>query len=208
MDGASAMGLGGPNAFLAPGTDTAVPGGVAGGQIGAPDAGGGFIGSLLGKFEQNPGLLLSGGILGMELLKGNQPYPAEQQLSTLATNVGSTGRALDSYLFSGTLPPGAQQAVTQAAESAKATTRSRYAQLGLSGSTMEAEALQRIDQSAAAQTFQIADQLLAQGANYSQISGQLYNDILQSQMATDKELMASLSAFAGGLAGLRGTSAG
>jgi hypothetical protein len=203
------MGLSGPGGFVLPTGDGGVSapiGPATSGTFTFPAAGGtlGHIGSsIMGLIEKNPGLLLSGGLLGMNLLKGNEQYPAEKQLNTLATNAGTQGQALAGYINSGTLPPGAHEAVTSATNAAKATMRSRFAQMGLSGSSMEAQALGDIDRQAAAQTFQMADRLLMEGANYSQLAGQLYNNILQSQVATDRELQQSLMTFAGGLGGLR-----
>lgn len=228
MDGSGAAGLSDPFGFpSAPGAGGFQNTGFSAGDLaslspsptqataaygaagGAPDGAGGFdlsnLGSkALGLLEKNPGVLLSGGLLASQLFRGNQPYPAEQSIQNLATNTGTQGAALSAYINSGTLPPGAQQAVSSATEAAKATTRSRYANLGLTGSTMEAQALQGIDQHAAAQTFQIADQLLAQGADYTKISGSLYNTLLQTQAAQDQEFQKALMTFAGGLGGLRG----
>ncbi len=167
--------------------------------------GGGFASDIMGLIQKNPGALLSGGLLASQLFRGNEQYPAEKTLNTLGTNTGTQGAALSGYIQSGTLPPGAQQAVTQATEGSKATLRSRFAQMGLSGSTMEAEALSNVDRQAAAQTFQFADQLLARGADFTQISQQIQGELLKSQAATDQEFQKSLMAFAGGLGGLRGT---
>jgi hypothetical protein len=193
----------GDNTFSATGFTPLSGVGVSSG--GTINAGGGDIGSsIMGLIQNNPGALLSGGLLASQLFRGNEQYPAEKSLQTLATNTGTQGQALSGYIQSGTLPPGAQQAVTQATEGAKATLRSRFAQTGLSGSTMEAQALGDVDRQAAAQTFQMADQLLQQGANYTNISANLYNDLLKSQAGTDQEFQKALMTFAGGLGGLRG----
>jgi hypothetical protein len=50
----------------------------------------------------------------------------------------------------------------------------------------------------------MADQLLQQGANYTNISANLYNDLLKTQAGTDQEFQRALMTFAGGLGGLRG----
>lgn len=216
MSGSDAMGLSsdtfmlptgtsptGPNAFSATGfTPISGAGVTSGGTIDA--SGGGFGADIMGLIKNNPGALLSGGLLATQLFRGNQQYPAEQSLNTLATNTGTQGAALSGYIQSGTLPPGAKQAVDQATNSAKATLRSRFAEAGLSGSTMEAQALGEVDSRAAAQTFQMADQLLAQGADFTKISGTLYDELLKTQAGTDQEFQKALMAFAGGLGGLRG----
>jgi hypothetical protein len=202
VDGTGAMGLSDPNAagsFGGVGTGQSF-----GGNFGADPAAGGFGSDIMGLIKNNPGALLSGGLLATQLFRGNQQYPAEQSLNTLATNTGTQGAALSGYVQSGTLPPGAKQAVDQATNSAKATLRSRFAEAGLSGSTMEAQALGEVDSRAAAQTFQMADQLLAQGADFTKISGTLYDELLKTQAGTDQEFQKALMSFAGGLGGLRG----
>jgi hypothetical protein len=211
MDAAGAMGLSSPDPFApsssggGPGDPWANSGGTGGTWSSAGGGGGGgFASDIMGLVKKNPGMLLSGGLLASQLFRGNQQYPAEQTLQGLATNTGTQGAALSSYIQSGTLPPGAQQAVTQATEGSKATLRSRFAQMGLSGSTMEAEALSNVDRQAAAQTFQFADQLLARGANFTQISAQIQAELLKTQAGTDAEFQRSLMTFASGLGGLRG----
>jgi hypothetical protein len=200
VDGSGAMGLNSPNTFLLPGTDQPISNSYM-----APAGGGGDIGSsIMGLIQNNPGALLSGGLLASQLFRGNEQYPAEKSLQTLATNTGTQGAALSGYINSGTLPPGAKQAVDTATNAAKATLRSRFAETGLSGSTMEAQALSQVDSRAAAQTFQMADQLLAQGADFTKISGTLYDDLLKTQAGTDQEFQKALMTFAGGLGGLRG----
>jgi hypothetical protein len=195
------MGLNSPNTFLLPGTDQP----ISNSYMASPSGGGGDIGSsIMGLIQNNPGALLSGGLLASQLFRGNEQYPAEKSLQTLATNTGTQGAALSGYINSGTLPPGAKQAVDQATNAAKATLRSRFAETGLSGSTMEAQALGEVDSRAAGQTFQMADQLLAQGADFTKISGTLYDELLKTQAGTDQEFQKALMTFAGGLGGLRG----
>jgi hypothetical protein len=204
VDGSGAMGLNSPNAFLLPGTDQP----ISNSFLAPPGGGGGDIGSsIMGLIQNNPGALLSGGLLASQLFRGNEQYPAEKSLQTLATNTGTQGAALSGYINSGTLPPGAKQAVDQATNAAKATLRSRFAETGLSGSTMEAQALSEVDTRAAGQTFQMADQLLQQGADFTKISGTLYDELLKTQAGTDQEFQKALMTFAGGLGGLRGPTA-
>jgi hypothetical protein len=165
---------------------------------------GGIGASIMGLIQNNPGALLSGGLLASQLFRGNEQYPAEKSLQNLATNTGTQGAALAGYINSGTLPPGAQQAVDAATNAAKAETRSAYGRMGLGDSTMKDQALAEIDQRKAAQTFQFANQLLAQGANYTNISANIYDNLLKTQAGTDQEFQRALMTFAGGLGGLRG----
>lgn len=59
-------------------------------------------------------------------------------------------------LLTGKLPDQAEASVVQATNDAKAALRQRYANMGLSGSTQEAQALASIDQNAESQRFSIA----------------------------------------------------
>jgi hypothetical protein len=167
--------------------------------------GGGDIGSsIMGLIQNNPGALLSGGLLASQLFRGNEQYPAEKQLQTLGTNAGTQGQALAGYLQSGTLPPGAQASVDAATKAKEAQIRSAAARTGTSGSTMEAQQIGEAKQQAAGQQFLIANQLLGQGAKYTNISANIYDELLKSQAGTDQEFQKALMTFAGGLGGLRG----
>jgi hypothetical protein len=185
--------------FLLPGTDTPIAGGFSGGTI---DASGGGLNALLQKFTDNPMLLAAAAPMAMQMFGGGQPaYPAERQLQTLGTNLGSQGQALAGYINSGTLPAGAKQAVDASTNAQKATTRSTYGRLGLSGSTMEAQALGEIDSRAAGQTFLMGDQLLQQGLSAEQIAAGDYRSVLQSEQQRDTNFNNALSNFSLALAG-------
>jgi hypothetical protein len=207
VDGAGAMGLSSPNDFLLPGTDQPIAGGFTAQPAQPMFGGGGDIGSsIMGLIQNNPGALLSGGLLASQLFRGNEQYPAEKQLQNLATNAGTQGQALSGYLQSGTLPPGAQANVDASRNAAEAGIRSADARLGIAGSTMEAQQIGEAKQQAAGQQYLIADQLLKQGADYTKISGTLYDELLKTQAGTDQEFQKALMTFAGGLGGLRGGS--
>jgi hypothetical protein len=158
----------------------------------------------MGFIEKNPGALLSGGLLASQLFRGNEQYPAEKSLQTLATNTGTQGAALSGYVQSGTLPPGAQANVDAATKAREAEIRSAAARTGTSGSTMEAQQIGEVKQHAAAQQFLIAKELLGEGAKYTNLSSNIYDELLKTQAGTDQEFQRALMAFAGGLGGLRG----
>jgi hypothetical protein len=150
---------------------------------------GGGLQSLIDRFASNPAMLLNAAPLALSLFGGgNAPYPAEKQLQTLATNAGSQGQALSSYIQSGTLPPGAQANVDAAKAAAKAGIRSTDARLGLGGSTMESQHLAQVDQQAAGQQFLLADQLLGQGMNAQQIAAGEFRGVLTAEMQRDQQL--------------------
>jgi hypothetical protein len=171
-------------------------GGGAGGVSGA-------INNLFGHLVDNPAILLGGGILGAEALMGNKPVPAQQQVQKAAGEQASVGRTLESYSLSGTLPSGLQEIVNQNTNAGVAAVKSRYAELGLSGSTMEAQAIQQIHEAAAGQTAQIANQLLSQGAQFTSMSNQELSQLLQTQLAQETGLQTAIANFAGALAGAR-----
>lgn len=163
----------------------------------------GGIGSGLSSLLHNPGALLGAGVLGIEGMKANQPLPEQTQLNQLAARTAGQGANLMNYINTGTLPPGAQDAVNQSTQAAKAAVRANYAQLGLTGSTMEAEALANVDRASAAQTEQIAQGLLSQGANLTTLSADLYQNLLKDTLGQDQAFQEALSRFAAGLAGAR-----
>lgn len=194
-----------PTAF--PASVTGTTGGVGGSGSGSGNWATNLFGSsnavtnTLGKIP--PAALFGGAVLGADLLMGDKPPAALPQLQAAQAEAGSTGRALSSYMFSGTLPPGAQAAVDQAHNAATAQVKSNYAKLGLSGSTMEAQALEQVQQATAAQKFQFADQLLKEGANYAQISDNMLAEILKAQTQQQDQLTAAIGQFAAGLAGAK-----
>jgi hypothetical protein len=105
------------------------------------------------------------------------------------------------YQQSGTLPAGLQDALRGATNAAKAQVRSKYAQMGLAGSTMESQALGQIDQTSASQTAQIAMQLFQQGVGLDQIASQIYSNLLRVEMQQDTNLQNAVSSFARGISG-------
>lgn len=153
--------------------------------------------------------LISGAGLAMNLLGQKKPPVSENQaeaaIGTDASQTAATGQQLQSYLASGTLPPGAQAGIDQAANSAKAAIRSKYASMGMSGSSSEQQELAAADTNAQAQGAALATQLLNSGISESQLSGQLYQSILNNQTQQDAALSSSIGNFASSLAGGTGT---
>jgi hypothetical protein len=176
----------------------------AGGTTGT---GGTRLDSIISKLTSNPGVLVGAGALGLDALKQGQPLPDATQLNKIGAQTQAEGNQLASYLSTGTLPPGAQESVNLATTAAKAQVRSTAAQLGLSGSTWEADRMSQIDQAASAQGEQIAQQLLTQGANYTGISTGVFENLMKSTLTQDEDFQKALATFSAGLAGARtGTS--
>ena len=175
-------------------------GGSAGGSNWATSLFGQNAGTdFLGKIP--PGALLAAAPLAMSYINGQQALPGEKSLQAAAGAASQTGQAFGSYMFSGTLPPGLQSLVDSKTNAAKAAVTSSYAKLGLSGSTMEAQALQQVEQSSAAQAGQFAMQLGQMGIDYTRLSAQELDSILTAQQNQQSDFSKALASFAGGLAG-------
>lgn len=155
------------------------------------------LGTAIGS---NAGPLLGGAVLGAESLR-SQKLPNQDQLQGSAQNLGTQGQALIDALTTGNLPAGAQQALDQAAADQKAHIRSQYAGMGLSGSTMEQQALAQVDQNAATQKFQQIQQLVQTGLSETQLSNQLYQQLSNAQIQGDAALSSALANFAASLGG-------
>lgn len=205
--------------------------GAAAAAGGSPSGAGGTLSSLISK----PNFLLPAAALGFEAL--NQPsMPSPQnltsQLSALAgpqqaagTSLINTGEGvigqgqglvqpLATGAGPGSLPSGAESEINQAVASAKASIRSQYAGMGLSGSTMEAQALAEIDQNAITQRFQVAQQMAQTGLNEIQTgqgvvgggvqatggAASIYNNLLNQSLQQDQALQSAVSNFAGQVA--------
>ncbi len=137
-------------------------GAVSGNQDFSGGTGGGF-GSILDKLGSNPGLLLAAAPLAMDLFNGSSLPSSGTALQGQAADAGSMGRTLSAYQQSGTLPSGLQDAVTANTNASVARLKATYAQNGLSGSSMEAEAVNQVHQAATAQVATLAQQLAAAG---------------------------------------------
>lgn len=131
--------------------------------------------------------------------QGNIPYGG--QLAANAQKLAAQGDQFASYINSGTLPPGAQQAVKTATNDAKAAIRSQYARMGMSGSSSEAQALAGIDRNAATQTFEIANKMLSQGLTETQMSQELYRTLMQVNQQQSANTGAAIGNLAMALGG-------
>lgn len=149
---------------------------------------GDYVTKAIGK--QNPLTLAVGGAgLLRDLIMGGQTPKGENAVSAEAAQLAGQGRQLSEYLSSGTLPPGAQAAIDQYVKAGTAGINSKYASMGVdpNTSTAAAEEINALRLNAEAQSFNIADSLLTQGINESQISAGLFGDLVKmnQQQATD-----------------------
>jgi len=170
----------------------------------AAGGGGGLLGGNLGL----TGVLGAGALA--QLLAKQGGIPQQGNLDALAGTAQSTAAAdrqlqktLTDPLVTGNLPPDAQQAVNNALNDAIATTKARYAQLGLSGSTMEQDAINAVKNQTTALTFQIAQQMAntglqagQQGLNALGLQDQIFNQLMNAQIAQDTALQNAIAQFA------------
>jgi hypothetical protein len=173
--------------------------GGAGPNSAAPGAPQAAKGGLFKDFSLRDALAVGG--LGLSATKANAKLPGEVPLTNTAATLGTQGTQLTNYLTAGTLPPGLQAGIDQAKEAAKATIRSQFAAMGMSGQPAEAQALAQAEMAAQTQGAQTAMSLLNSGLQASQMSAELYNMILQNSLNQDRELGSAVSNFATAMAG-------
>lgn len=179
-----------------------------------PGSGASGVGSTPGATFPSPGPSAgapSGGLLDQLGIKSNQILPLVgtaaaalrgppgdlKQLEGMARGFAREGTALSSAINTGILPPGLEAALHSATQSADANIKGTYANLGLSGSTMEAQALNADHERASAQAFSYARDLLQSGLQESGLSAQLFSSIMASNEAADQSLTNAIGAFAG-----------
>lgn len=182
------------------GTVTPEGGGGGGGLFGGGSSGGG-IGGAISSLTHNPLALLAGGGLLYDLMsQPNLPSVSSSiaPISGTANQLTTQGSQLASYLQSGNLPPGAQQAINSAAAAAKAQIMSRYASMGGGAETSSAaqQELANVDTVAATQGVQIAQQLLQTGISESQLGSQLYTELLNATLQQDQATGGAIANFA------------
>ena len=156
---------------------------------------------ITGAVGSNLGTGVAAGGLLYNLLQPGPNKASTDALKSTASTLGTQATQLESYLNTGTLPAGAQSAVNQATNSAKAAIKSQYASMGLSGSTMETEALAQVDANASAEVFNIGSSLMTTGLNEAQISSGLYQDIININQGQSAQTGNAIAALAAALSG-------
>lgn len=126
--------------------------------------------------------------------------PGYSQIQGEAGQLSAQGAQLQSYLNSGTLPPGVKTSLDQASASAKAAIKSQYASSGQSGSSAEAADLANVDNTMASQGASIALNLLNSGVQESQLSAQLYGSLMNTALSQDQQLSSAIGNLAGAAA--------
>lgn len=160
------------------------------------------IGSTVGNWlAANPGVLIGGGLLGIEGLMNSGNPPGLGPVTSQARNLTGLGNQALSAEQSGNIPGGYEAALNEAQSSAEAQIRSQYAALGLSGSTMESQALAQVPQQIAAEKANIISTLAQQGLSEMGMADTLDLASMQAQMQQQQELENAIASFAASLAG-------
>lgn len=153
------------------------------------------IGSPLGKAAT------SLAPIALDVLKGSQITPQQKALQAQANQLNAQGDQLESYLQNGQLPPGEQAGINAALESAIASIKSDYASRGESGSSAEQEAIDQARQNAQTQTATMAQSLFSTGLSEVNSSSQIYDEIMQANVAQNKDLSSAITAAVGSMGG-------
>ena len=183
----------------APGLD----GAASGGASGAAGAGGikNLFSDPLGTIKANPGLALAGLGMGYDVLKGNQMPKGYAQLEQQANTLTAEANQLTQGALNNALPPEAQAQLDQAQNSAMQQIRSKYAQMGLSGSSMEAQAQAGVNEAMASQGYSIMQQLMSQGLSAAQAANAALTQIMNANVTQSAATSGAIGNFAGALAG-------
>lgn len=158
------------------------------------------ISSGLNVIGENPSTALGVAGLGADLLMGQQKPPGYSNILSTANQLSGQSAQLESYLNNGTLPPGVQNSLNAAEKAAEASIRSQQASRG-GTSSAEAQDISNARIAEAGQGAGIAEQLYTQGVSESQISAQLYGQIMNTAMQQDAELSNAFGNFAYAMAG-------
>jgi hypothetical protein len=158
---------------------------------------------------------LGSNITGKDLLKTGMPLAelgvsslmsgasgSEKNLRNEANTLNGQANTLESYLNTGTLPAAQQASLDSATQKAKAQLRNSYGQMGLSGSTMEAQALSNVDTKAQAQAYNIAAGLYKTGLSEAGMSNSIYEQLMKSEQQQDQALSSAISKVVSGMVGI------
>jgi hypothetical protein len=118
-------------------------GDFGGGGTGPTVTGGSGSGGFLDKLSAHPEMLLMAAPLAMNLLGGSSSDASMKALAQQAAETGSQAETNMAYMQSGTLPAGLQDTLRGATNAAKASVRSRYAQMGLAGAPWKVKPFSR-----------------------------------------------------------------
>ena len=181
-----------------PGVGNISPAGAGPGVTPPPETS--MLSDVLDFAKKNKNLLAPGLGLGLSMAqqaKIGDMLKQQPQLYGSANMLSSAANPLIQSLNTGQLPPGGQEMVNQAVQSEEAAVKAKYAQLGLSGSTMETQELNSVKEHASALQFQLANQAVTTGLNMLGQSNDIYTSLAKMQLQGDQGLQQALASFAG-----------
>lgn len=141
--------------------------------------------------------------VALQAAKGNTISPAQKALEAQANQLGSQGAELTEALKTGKLPAGQQATFDQAKQDAISAIKADYANRGLSGSTMEQQALQAAETSAASAQATQLQSLFQTGLSEIGSSSQIYDKIMSANIEQNKDLSTAISAAIGSMGNYR-----
>jgi hypothetical protein len=151
--------------------------------------------------------ILKAGLFGLDIANASKPPPGLDALKKLATTQGDLAKTFSAEAGAesqGLLPGGATALIQQNLSAAIAGIQSRYAQMGMSGSSAEIQDINAAKQQALAEQFQIGHGLAQEGMQEVQsasgLQATLLNQILAAETAQGTELGNVLAQFAGATA--------
>jgi len=158
----------------------------------------GTFADALKKYAAPAGLMFGSELLQQQqnrkALKPFQAQLAEQQ------HIAENARQLATAEQEGILPPAAQQTLQHNLDAARAAVQAKYASMGMTGSTAEAQDLQALNDQVIAQQFQLgqsmAQQGLTQAAQGDANTMNLLDYIAQTEASQGTDLGNIISQFA------------
>lgn len=161
--------------------------------------------SLLGKagsFLSNNGRTIASlAPVALDVARGNSVTSQQKALEAQANQLSAQGNQLTNTLNSGNLPAGLQQNFDQALTDAQTSIKTKYANLGLAGSSMEAQELQSANERVQALKSQQIQSLAETGLQEVGSSSDLYKAIMQQNLSSDEDLSKAIADAVGSLGG-------
>ena len=170
------------------------PSGIGGGSP-TTAGGGSFADFLKGTLKDNKNLIVPGLAMGASMLA----KPNIEGLGDLKDIAGAAGRTANELIPSvstGQLPAGAQTQVNTAVQDAITSIKSKYAQMGMSGSTMEAQEISSAQARGEAMKFDMANKLTQTGLAAAGVASGDYETIMKTLLQQDSALQTALANFA------------
>lgn len=167
----------------------------------ASTGGGGLLSTAKDFLTNNGRTIASLAPVAMQVANGNQTTQEQKLLEQQAAQLSQQGNQLTNTLNTGKLPEGIQQNFDTALQDAITSIKSKYASLGLSGSTQESQEIQSANERVKGLQAQQLESLATQGLNMTNSSSDLYKNIMQTNINSNADLSSAIAAAVGSLGG-------